>query len=135
MKNVKDSFARPFVIKALYVENNIEVELSEELSNKHPTFPVSLIKPYKAGDSVKLPLRNKGPQNSPPVEESGTKKITKVLKEIKFRTKKVREYLFRYSYPACEDEWSAEKDIPELPKFSEGLEKLEMAIFQSDNIF
>ncbi|MBW0571058.1 hypothetical protein O181_110773 [Austropuccinia psidii MF-1] len=44
-KKFKDSFAGPFGIKALHGENSVEVELSEELSNKHPTFPVSLIKP------------------------------------------------------------------------------------------
>ncbi|MBW0590340.1 hypothetical protein O181_130055, partial [Austropuccinia psidii MF-1] len=46
-KKLKDSFSGPFVIKALHGENAVEVELSEELSNKHPTFPVSLMKPYK----------------------------------------------------------------------------------------
>ncbi|MBW0584145.1 hypothetical protein O181_123860, partial [Austropuccinia psidii MF-1] len=38
-KKLKDSFGGPFVIKALHGENAVEVELSEELSNKHPTFP------------------------------------------------------------------------------------------------
>ncbi|MBW0545791.1 hypothetical protein O181_085506 [Austropuccinia psidii MF-1] len=37
-QKVKNSFARPFFIKALHGENAVEVELSEELSNKHPTF-------------------------------------------------------------------------------------------------
>ncbi|MBW0590524.1 hypothetical protein O181_130239, partial [Austropuccinia psidii MF-1] len=40
-KKLKDSFAGPFVIKALHVKYAVEVDLSEELSNKHPTFPVS----------------------------------------------------------------------------------------------
>ncbi|MBW0495042.1 hypothetical protein O181_034757 [Austropuccinia psidii MF-1] len=44
-KELKDSFAGPFVIEELNAEDVVEVELSEELSNKHPTFPVSLIKP------------------------------------------------------------------------------------------
>ncbi|MBW0585523.1 hypothetical protein O181_125238 [Austropuccinia psidii MF-1] len=90
-KKLKDSFAGPFVIKALHGENAVEVDLSEELSNKHPTFPVSLIKPYKSSDAERFPLRNKIPQAIPPVEPSGSKQITKVLKEIKWRTKKVRE--------------------------------------------
>ncbi|MBW0558575.1 hypothetical protein O181_098290 [Austropuccinia psidii MF-1] len=102
-KKLKDSFAGPFVIKALCGENSVEVELSEELGNKHPTFPVSLIKPYKSSDAEKLPSRNKVPQVIPPIESSGIKKITKVLKERKLRTNKVREYLIRYSDPACED--------------------------------
>ncbi|MBW0520912.1 hypothetical protein O181_060627 [Austropuccinia psidii MF-1] len=44
-KGLKDSFAGPFLLKALHGENAVEVELLEELSNMHPTFPVSLIKP------------------------------------------------------------------------------------------
>ncbi|MBW0542607.1 hypothetical protein O181_082322, partial [Austropuccinia psidii MF-1] len=87
-KKLKDSFAGPFVIKALHGENAVEVELSEELSSKPPTFPVSLIKPYKDSDSENFPLRNKAPQVIPPIESSGIKKITKVLKERKLRTNK-----------------------------------------------
>ncbi|MBW0512894.1 hypothetical protein O181_052609 [Austropuccinia psidii MF-1] len=115
-KKLKDSFAGPFVIKALHGENAVEVELSEELSNKHPTFPVSLIKPYKSSDAEKSPLRNKVPQVIPPIESSGSKKTYKVLNKRKLRTKKVREYLVRYSDPACEDEWLPEKDIPKATK-------------------
>ncbi|MBW0531956.1 hypothetical protein O181_071671 [Austropuccinia psidii MF-1] len=103
-------------MKALHGENAIEVELSEELRNKHPTFPVSLVKQNKSSDSEKFPLRNKFPQNITPIEYSGTKKITKVLKERKLRTKKLREYLVRYSDPTCEDEWLAENEIPEATK-------------------
>ncbi|MBW0507466.1 hypothetical protein O181_047181 [Austropuccinia psidii MF-1] len=44
-KQLKDAFAVPFVIKAIHLENAVEVELSEELSKKHPTFSVSLIRP------------------------------------------------------------------------------------------
>ncbi|MBW0560854.1 hypothetical protein O181_100569 [Austropuccinia psidii MF-1] len=80
-KKLKDSFAGPFVIKALHGENAMEVELSEELSNKHPIFPVSLVKPYKSSDSWKFPLRNKVPQHILPIEFSGTRKMTKFLKE------------------------------------------------------
>ncbi|MBW0571607.1 hypothetical protein O181_111322 [Austropuccinia psidii MF-1] len=58
-KRLEDSFAGPFVIKALHGENVIEVELSEELRNKHPTFPVGLVKPHKSSDSEKFPLRKK----------------------------------------------------------------------------
>ncbi|MBW0561195.1 hypothetical protein O181_100910 [Austropuccinia psidii MF-1] len=112
-KKLKYSFAGPFVIKALHGENAIEVELSEELSNKHPTFPVSLVKPYNSSDAERFPLRNKVPLHIPPIESSVTKKITKFLKERNLRTKKVREYLVSYSDPAYKNEWLAEKDIPE----------------------
>ncbi|MBW0591573.1 hypothetical protein O181_131288 [Austropuccinia psidii MF-1] len=92
---LKGSFSGPFIIKYLNGKYSLEVEFSEELSNKHPSFPVSLIKPYKSSDAEKFPLRNKVPQVIPPIEPSGSKKITNVLKERKFRTNKVREYLVR----------------------------------------
>ncbi|MBW0566998.1 hypothetical protein O181_106713 [Austropuccinia psidii MF-1] len=78
-QKLKDSFEGPFDIKALQGENAVEVELSEEISNKHPTFTVSLIKSYRSSDAEKLPLRRKLPQNIATIESSGTKKITKVL--------------------------------------------------------
>ncbi|MBW0478156.1 hypothetical protein O181_017871 [Austropuccinia psidii MF-1] len=111
-KKLKDSFAGPFLINAHHGENDVEVDFSEKLHNKHPTFPLSLIKLYKSSDSEKIALRNEVPHYIPSVESSGTKKITKVVKERKLQTKKVREYLFRYSDPTCEDEWMAEDDIP-----------------------
>ncbi|MBW0515723.1 hypothetical protein O181_055438 [Austropuccinia psidii MF-1] len=80
-KKLRHSFSGAFVIKALHGENAVEVKLSGELSNKHPTFPVSLKKPYQSSDDEKLLLRNKVPQVIPPIESSGIKKITKVLKE------------------------------------------------------
>ncbi|MBW0503209.1 hypothetical protein O181_042924 [Austropuccinia psidii MF-1] len=115
-KVLKCSFEGTFAIKALHGEIPIEVELSEELRNKHPIFPVRFVKPYKSHEAEKFPLRNTVSQNTPPIESSGTRKITKDLKERKSRTKKVREYLIRYSNPTCEDEWLAEKDIPEATK-------------------
>ncbi|MBW0590569.1 hypothetical protein O181_130284 [Austropuccinia psidii MF-1] len=89
-KDLKQSFTGTFVIKALHEEDGVEVGLSEELGNKNPTFPVSLINPCRCGDSERFPLRNKVSQDIAPVGSSGTKKITKVLKEGKLRTKKVR---------------------------------------------
>ncbi|MBW0536639.1 hypothetical protein O181_076354 [Austropuccinia psidii MF-1] len=100
-KTHKYSFAGPFFINALHGETAVEVELSEELRNKHPIFPVSLIKPYKSSDAEKFPLNNKVAQVIPTIGSSGIKSITKVLKERKLRTNKVREYLVRYSDPAC----------------------------------
>ncbi|MBW0513815.1 hypothetical protein O181_053530 [Austropuccinia psidii MF-1] len=67
-KTLKNFFAGPFVIKALNEENSFEVELSEELSNKHPNFSVSLIRTYKSGDAETFTLSNKSPQHIPPVE-------------------------------------------------------------------
>ncbi|MBW0522572.1 hypothetical protein O181_062287 [Austropuccinia psidii MF-1] len=45
-KKLKDSFAGPFMIKALHGPNAVQLELTGELMNKYPTFPVSLRKPY-----------------------------------------------------------------------------------------
>ncbi|MBW0550862.1 hypothetical protein O181_090577 [Austropuccinia psidii MF-1] len=42
-KELKDSYVGPFVIVALHGTNAVQVELSGELENKHPIFPVSLI--------------------------------------------------------------------------------------------
>ncbi|MBW0548803.1 hypothetical protein O181_088518 [Austropuccinia psidii MF-1] len=120
-KKLKYSFAAAFVIKAFHGENAVEVELSEGLRNKHPTFPVSLIKPYKSSDAENFPLRNKVPQVIPPIKSYGIKNITEFPKETKLRTNKVREYLVRYSDPAFEDEWLAEKDIPEATKLLKSL--------------
>ncbi|MBW0486183.1 hypothetical protein O181_025898 [Austropuccinia psidii MF-1] len=49
-KKLKDSYVGPLFIVALHVTNAVQVELSGELENKHPTFPVSLIKPYQQAD-------------------------------------------------------------------------------------
>ncbi|MBW0530191.1 hypothetical protein O181_069906 [Austropuccinia psidii MF-1] len=40
-----DCFAGPFMIKALHDPNAMRLELTGELMNKNPAFPVSLIKP------------------------------------------------------------------------------------------
>ncbi|MBW0583658.1 hypothetical protein O181_123373 [Austropuccinia psidii MF-1] len=82
-KKLKDSFTRTLFIEALHGENSISVELFEELRNKHPKFPVSLIEPYKSSDTEKFPLRNEVPQHIPPIESFGPRKITKVVKERK----------------------------------------------------
>ncbi|MBW0538013.1 hypothetical protein O181_077728 [Austropuccinia psidii MF-1] len=67
-KRPKDSFSGPFAIKALHDENENEVELSDNLGNKHPKFPVSFIKPYKYSVSERFPLKNEVPQHIPPIE-------------------------------------------------------------------
>ncbi|MBW0521956.1 hypothetical protein O181_061671 [Austropuccinia psidii MF-1] len=65
-KDLKDSFAVAYVITAFNGPNAVEVELSEDLSTKHPTFPGILIKPYKSGDAEKFPLRNRAFHHIPP---------------------------------------------------------------------
>ncbi|MBW0562952.1 hypothetical protein O181_102667 [Austropuccinia psidii MF-1] len=97
------------MIKGLHGPNVVQLELAGELMNKHPTFPVSLIKPYSSSDKELFPLRNKPPLEIPPLEEGEEKKIVKVLKERRTRNKKEMEYLVRYRKPTQEDEWLLEK--------------------------
>ncbi|MBW0549141.1 hypothetical protein O181_088856 [Austropuccinia psidii MF-1] len=44
-KKLTDSFPGPFMMRALHGPNAVQLELTGELMNKHPTFPVSLKKP------------------------------------------------------------------------------------------
>ncbi|MBW0565490.1 hypothetical protein O181_105205 [Austropuccinia psidii MF-1] len=86
-KKLKDFYVEPFVIVALHGTNAVQVELSGELENKHPTFPVSFIKPYQTADKELLPLRNPTPLTVPPVEQNEDKKIKKFIKERRLRGK------------------------------------------------
>ncbi|MBW0531831.1 hypothetical protein O181_071546 [Austropuccinia psidii MF-1] len=94
-KKFKDSFAGPFIIKALHGINAAQVELSAELQNKHPAFPVSLVKHYTSSGKELFPLRNETPLEVPSLDQSEEKKILKVLKERRLRGKNEREYLVR----------------------------------------
>ncbi|MBW0515236.1 hypothetical protein O181_054951 [Austropuccinia psidii MF-1] len=107
-KKLKDSYVGPFVRVALHGTNAVKVELSDELENKHPTFPVSLIKPYQPAEKELFPLRNPTPLTLQPVKENEDRKIKKVIKERRLRDKNQREYLVRYRNPVHEDEWLAE---------------------------
>ncbi|MBW0519577.1 hypothetical protein O181_059292 [Austropuccinia psidii MF-1] len=115
-KKLKDSYVGPFFIFALHGTNAVQVELSNELENKHPTFPVSLIKPYQPADKELFPLINPTPLTVTPVEQSEDKKIRKVIKERRLRGKNKREYLVRYRNPVHEDEWLAESEIRDSDK-------------------
>ncbi|MBW0495480.1 hypothetical protein O181_035195 [Austropuccinia psidii MF-1] len=115
-KKLKDSYVGPFFIVALHGTNAVQVELSGELENKHPTFPVSLIKPYQPADKEMFPLRNPTPLTVPPVEQNEDKKIKKVIKQRRIRGNNQREYLVRYRNPVPEDEWLAESQISDSDK-------------------
>ncbi|MBW0580235.1 hypothetical protein O181_119950 [Austropuccinia psidii MF-1] len=111
-KKLRDSYVAPFVIASLHGNNAVQVELSGELENKHPTSPISLIKPYQPANKELFPLRNPTPLTVPPVEQSEDKKKRKVIKERKLRGKNQRKYLVRYRNPVHEDEWLTESEIP-----------------------
>ncbi|MBW0532611.1 hypothetical protein O181_072326 [Austropuccinia psidii MF-1] len=79
-KKLKDSFSGTYMIKALHGTKERQVELSGELENKHPTFPVSLVKHYTSSDKELFPLRNETPLEKPPLDQSEERKVLKVLK-------------------------------------------------------
>ncbi|MBW0590921.1 hypothetical protein O181_130636 [Austropuccinia psidii MF-1] len=89
-KKFKDSFAGPFMRNALHGPNAMQLELTGELMNKHPTFRVNLINPYSSSDKELFLLRNKPPLQIPPLEEGEEKKIVKFLKERRTRNIKKR---------------------------------------------
>ncbi|MBW0534557.1 hypothetical protein O181_074272 [Austropuccinia psidii MF-1] len=73
-KKLKYSFLGLFVIFSLHGTNAVQVELSGKLDIKHPTFPVSLIKPYTPADKKLFPLRKTALLAVQPVESSKDKK-------------------------------------------------------------
>ncbi|MBW0567782.1 hypothetical protein O181_107497 [Austropuccinia psidii MF-1] len=124
-KKLKDSYVGPFLIFPLHATNAVQVALSGELENKHPTFPVSLIKPYQPTDKELFPLRNPAPLTVPPVEQDEDRNIKKVIEEGRLRDKHQREYLVRYRNSVHEDEWLVESEIPELDKLLRELDMKE----------
>ncbi|MBW0511810.1 hypothetical protein O181_051525 [Austropuccinia psidii MF-1] len=86
-KKLRDSYLGPFVIFAFHGTNAVQVELSGELENKHPTFPVRLINPYQPADKELFLLRNPAPLTVPPVDQNEDKKINDVIKERRLRGK------------------------------------------------
>ncbi|MBW0562966.1 hypothetical protein O181_102681 [Austropuccinia psidii MF-1] len=115
-KKLNDSFEEPFMIKGLHGPNAFKLELTGELMNKQPTFPITLIKPYSSSDKKLFAFRNKPPLEIPPLEEGEEKKIVKFLKERRTRNKKERECPVRYRNPTQEDEWLLEKAITDAEK-------------------
>ncbi|MBW0578635.1 hypothetical protein O181_118350 [Austropuccinia psidii MF-1] len=116
-KKLKDSFVGPLIIKALHGTNEVQVELSGELENKHTAFPFSLVKHYTSIDKEIFPLRNETPLEVPPINQSEEKKVLKVLKERRLRGKDEIEYLVRYKNTQHEDEWIVAETIPDSQMF------------------
>ncbi|MBW0548186.1 hypothetical protein O181_087901 [Austropuccinia psidii MF-1] len=96
-------------------QRNLNI-LIGEVENKHPTLPVSLIKPYQPTEKQLIPLSNPTPLTVPPVEQDEDKKIKKVIKERRLGGKNQREYLVGYRNPVHEEEWLAESEIPDSDK-------------------
>ncbi|MBW0563444.1 hypothetical protein O181_103159 [Austropuccinia psidii MF-1] len=98
-KKLKDSFSGQFIVKSLHETNAVQAELSGELENKHPTFPVSLVKHYTSSEKELFHLRNETLLKVPPLDQSEEKRVLKVLKERRLRGENEREYLVRYKNP------------------------------------
>ena len=116
-KKLRDSFVGPFTIKQLHGKNAVEVILTGELERKHPTFPVSLIKPYIPNDNEKFPLRKQNVKVVIPPLEKEPVKIKKIIQHRKIRknNEDIRQYLVRYS-GSKEDEWLTADQIPDSNK-------------------
>ncbi|MBW0532358.1 hypothetical protein O181_072073 [Austropuccinia psidii MF-1] len=69
-KKLKDSYVGPFVIVSLQGTNTVQVELSGELENKPPTFPIRFIKHYQPAEKESFPLRNPTPLTVSPAEQN-----------------------------------------------------------------
>ncbi|MBW0507702.1 hypothetical protein O181_047417 [Austropuccinia psidii MF-1] len=80
LKKLKDYTEGPFILKALHGTNSVKVELPGELENKHPTFPVSLVKHYTSGDKELFPLRTETLLEVPQFYQDEKKKVLKLLK-------------------------------------------------------
>ncbi|MBW0571067.1 hypothetical protein O181_110782 [Austropuccinia psidii MF-1] len=114
-KKMRDSFLWPFTIIKLIGENAVEVKLTEEISRKHPVFPVSLVKPYLQTEEDKFPSRKKNPTPPEIVEMEDSKEpVKKIIKAMKIRLngKDQRKYLVRFkNKTADKDKWLAEDAI------------------------
>ncbi|MBW0466184.1 hypothetical protein O181_005899 [Austropuccinia psidii MF-1] len=89
-KKLKDSFSGPFIIEFFHATNTVQVEVIGELENKHPTFPVSLVKHYTSSDKKLFRLRIETPLEVPPLDQSEEEKGLKILKERRLRGKSER---------------------------------------------
>ncbi|MBW0480073.1 hypothetical protein O181_019788 [Austropuccinia psidii MF-1] len=99
------------MIRELRGPNAVQLELTGELMNKHPNFPVILMNPYTSSDKELFPQKNKPPLDIQPLEEEEDKKIVKVLQERKTRNKEESKHLVGYRDPDQEDQWIIEKYI------------------------
>ncbi|MBW0517917.1 hypothetical protein O181_057632 [Austropuccinia psidii MF-1] len=98
-------------------KNAVEVKITEELSRKHPVFPVSLVKPYFQTEEEKFPSLRK---NSTPPEilevEDSPGPVSKMIgdRKIRLNGKDQRQYLVRFkNQTADKDKWLVEDAIPD----------------------
>ncbi|KAI7940918.1 hypothetical protein MJO28_013203 [Puccinia striiformis f. sp. tritici] len=119
-KKLQPAFVGPFAMKALHGRNAVEVILSEQLSRKHPVFPVSLVKPYQGRPTEENTIPDE--QTPPPFPlleplKGDVLKVHKILKDKKSRIngRDARLYLISYKNTSADrDEGLPESNIPEV---------------------
>ncbi|MBW0565045.1 hypothetical protein O181_104760 [Austropuccinia psidii MF-1] len=116
-KKMRDSFVGPFTIIRLIGKNAVEVKLTEEISRKHPVFPVKLVKPYFQTEEDKFPSRKKNPTPPDIVEvEDSPGPVIKMIRARKIRPngKDQTQYLVRFKHQTADkDKWLAKDAIPD----------------------
>ncbi|MBW0482998.1 hypothetical protein O181_022713 [Austropuccinia psidii MF-1] len=116
-KKMRDSFVGRFTSIKLMGKKTVEVRLKEELSRKHPVFPVSLVKPYFQTGEETFHSRKKNTTPPKMVEMKDSpgpvKNIIKARK-IRLNGKDQRQYLVRFkNQMEDKDKWLAEDAIPD----------------------
>ncbi|MBW0529871.1 hypothetical protein O181_069586 [Austropuccinia psidii MF-1] len=114
-KKMRDSFLGPFTIIKLLGKNEVEDKLTEELSRKHPVFPVSLVKPYSQTEEDKFPSVKKNPTPPKIVEvEDSPVPVRKIIKgrKIRLNGKDQSQYFVIFKNQTADtDKWLEEDAI------------------------
>ncbi|MBW0509885.1 hypothetical protein O181_049600 [Austropuccinia psidii MF-1] len=114
---MRDLFLGPFTIIKLVGKNSLEVKLTEELSRKHPVFPVSLVKPYFQPEEDMFPSRKENPTLPEIVEVDSSPGHLKVIikaRNVRLNGKDQRHHLVRFQNQTADTEkWLAEDAIPD----------------------
>ncbi|MBW0535739.1 hypothetical protein O181_075454 [Austropuccinia psidii MF-1] len=85
-KKMRNSVLGPFTIIQLIGKNAVELKITEEISRKHPAFPVSLVKPYFETEEDKFPSRKKNPTPAEIVEvEDSPGPVKRIIRARKIR--------------------------------------------------
>ncbi|MBW0481033.1 hypothetical protein O181_020748 [Austropuccinia psidii MF-1] len=96
-KKMRDSYVGPFTIIKLVLKKEVEVNLTEEFSRKHPFFIVTLVKPYHQTDEDSFPKSREVPSAGKVVGEYLAGQVRRRLKarKMNINTKNHRKHLVR----------------------------------------
>jgi hypothetical protein len=114
-RKLKDSFVGPFVVQKFHGNNAVEVVLTGEFSQKHPTFLISLVKKFITNGAIKTYIVVYEQQKEPiPVIVDKQKIPSKVLDEkiVRIQGQDRRQYLVRFKNASTdEDKWLFKEQI------------------------